>query len=427
MARNTDTARDEHDDTITDDHAVSLLEDGLREWATTRPTAGAALLALGSAVLVWQAGSLLAGVPLADVTPAGFAGVAAPILGVLVALFAVARPGYSTAAGLTGGTAVLYDFVGMLYTPTPIEHPQLVFSALLAAGVGAVLCIGWRSEGPSVRLGRFDSVFGYGRSLIVVGLVVLMLLNGAPAVTAQERVPQQQGELGGLVLDQGTLDAGFYSYQANCPQPEDPLITMPLDFDFTEPCLDVTVDSSERASGSFERTARQQLDSAKGRKVIIGDFLIFKNFYNPDTDKWDHVELSATRAIADTGDGEDPRAVSVFISEYRAENNEARLNLVDVPLIEDPGLKVDNVDYWTCTPHNESGQGTINDIRFKVDSNPTLTDGEDATLLAHQLGSTKTTLTNFKLKVRYGKRERPVADAHPTDPPSNCLNGTLKD
>jgi len=378
-------------------------------------------------VLTWQARTLLAGVPLSRVTPAGIAGAAAPTIGLLVALVAVARPAHSSVAGAVGGSVALLDVVGMLYAPTPVEHPKLVFSALLVAGVGAVLCVGWRAGGPTVRFGRLDSVLGYGRSLLVVGMVVLLILNGAPAVTAQERVPQQQGELGGLVLDQGTLDAGFYSYQANCPQPEDPLITMPIDFDFTEPCLDVNVDSSERKAGSFDRVARQQLDSAKGRKVIINDFLIFKNFYNRDKDTFEHVELSATQAIADTEDGEDPRAVSVYISEYRAENNEARLNLVDIPLIEDPGLKVDNVDDWTCTPQNESGQGTINDIRFKVDSNPTLTNGKDATLLGHQLGSTKTTLTNFKLKVRPGKRDRPVADAEPTEPPSNCLEGNLKD
>ena len=427
MVRNDDTTSDEHDGTTTDGRVDATVRDAVSEWTATRPAAGAALLALGGSVLAWRATSLVAGVPASRVTVVGIAGVTAPLLCLLAALFAVGRPTYATAAGLTGGTIALADVVGMLYAPTPIEFPNLVFSALLAAGVGAVLCVGWRADGPTVEVGWFAPAVGHGRSLLVVGLAILLALNGAPAVTAQEKVPQQQGALGGLVLDQGTLDTGFYSYQANCPQPEDPLITMPIDFDFTEPCLDVTVDSSERAAGSFDRVARQQLDSAKGRKVLIDDFLIFKNFYNRDKDVYEHVELSATRAIAETDDGKDPRAVSVYISEYRAESAEARLNLVDIPLIEDPGIKVDNVDYWTCTPQNESGFGTINDIRLKVDSNPTLTDGEDATLLAHQLGSTQTTLTNFKLKVRPGKRDRPVADADPTTPPSNCLEGSIKD
>jgi len=423
MARNDDT-------TPTDDGGIETADDtavraAVGDWMTTRPAAGAALLALGSAVLTWQAGSLVAGVPMSRVTLAGMAGVAAPVLGVLAALFALGRPAYSTGAGLVGGGIVLLDVVGMLYAPSPIEHPELVFSALLAAGIGAVLCVGWRAGGPTVTFGRLDPVVRHGRSLLVVALVGLLILNGAPAVTAQERVPQQQGELGGLVLNQGTLAGGYYSYQANCPKPEDSLLALPLGSE--EPCLDVTVDSSEQPAGSFDRVARQQLDSAKGRNVIIDDFLIFKNFYNPERDVFEHVELSATQAIAETEDGEDPRAVSVYISEYRAENNEARLNLVDIPLIEDPGIQVDNVDYWTCTPQNESGQGTINDIRFGVDSNPTLTNGEDATLLAHQLGSTKTTLTDFQLSVRPGKRDRPVADADPTDPPSNCLEGTITD
>ncbi|WP_136716660.1 hypothetical protein [Halorientalis salina] len=423
MARNDDTTPTGHDGTDTDERAGRPVRSRFSEWIATRPAAGAALLALGSSVLAWQAVSLLASVPGGTVTLAGVAGVAAPVFAVVVALFALGRPDYSTVAGLVGGSIVLLDVVGMMYAPTPIEYPQLVVSALLVAGIGGVLCVGWRAGGPTVEFGRIDDVFSHGRSLLVVGLVVLLALNGAPAVTAQEKVPQQQGALGGLVLDQGTLAAGFYSYQASCPKPKDPLITLGED----EPCLDATVDSSERASGSIDRVARQQLDSALGKKVLIDDFLIFKNFYNPDQDKFEHVELSATQAIAETDDGEDPRAVSVYISEYRAENNEARLNLVDIPLIEDPGIKVDNVNYWTCTPQNESGQGSINDIRFGIDSDPTLTGGKDATLLAHQLGSTQTTLTNFKLKVRPGKRDRPVADADPTDPPSNCLEGTITD
>ncbi|MFB6178561.1 MAG: hypothetical protein ABEI77_02415 [Halorientalis sp.] len=419
MAPDRDTPDDRDQ---SDDHTA--VRSGFGEWTATRPAAGAMLLALGSSVLAWQASGLVAGVPFSRITLVGLVGVLAPLFGVLAGLFAVGQPEYSTESGLVGGTIALADVVGMLYAPTPIDHPNLVFSALLVAGVGAICCVGWRAGGPNVTFGRFDAAFSYGRSLLVVGMVVLLVLNGAPAVTATERVPHQQGALGGLVLDQGTLDTGYYSYQANCPKPEDPLVTLPL-FSGGEPCLHINVDSSKRQAGSFNRTARQQLDNAKGRKVVINDFLIFKNFYNRDKDSFEHVQLSATTAISEGG-GEGHRAVSVYISEYRAENAEARLNLVDIPLIEDPGIKVDNVDYWTCTPQNESGQGSINDIRFKVDSNPTLTDGKDVTLLAHQLGSTKTTLTNFKLKVKPGKRQRPPADADPTTAPSNCLDGNLK-
>jgi hypothetical protein len=369
-------------------------------------------------VLAWEAYTLIASASGATVTAAGFAGVLAPLFAGIVGLLVLSRPDHADILGLVGVGLVVADVVGMLVAPAPVSHPHLVFTALLLAGVGGVLCLSWRPETPSVTVGRFQPAFRASRGLVVVALVVLLAVTAAGAASG-DKVPAQEGKdtLGGLVLDQGTLEAAYISYQANCPKPKDPLIDLGPD----EPCLDITVDSTTMGPGSFNRTARLQLDSARDGKVEINDFIIFKNFYDSEEDSYEYVELSASYAVAETPSKHQPYAVEAYFSEYRAEAAKARLDLVDIPLIEDPGIKVDKVDYWTCTPQNESGFGTINDIRLGIDSDPRLTGGSDGTILAHQLESTKTTLTNFKVETGEGRRERPEADLEPTTPPGNCL------
>jgi hypothetical protein len=214
---------------------------------------------------------------------------------------------------------------------------------------------------------------------------------------------------------QDTLDAGQYNYQAHCPQPT----TIDL---LSEGCIEATLDSSKKAD--VNRFGRQRLDCWNNNEVVINGFTIYKNFPVRGTDKIESLELSATTAYATGGEcgtfaGDEPEAVDVYASEFRARQLEARLDVVDFPGY-DPGIKVDNVAYWECSPQNASGLGSINDVRFGLDAFPALTNGRDVYLLSHQLGSTKTELTNFKLRVRASKIQDIDVTQDPSSAPANC-------
>ncbi|WP_246986549.1 hypothetical protein [Halorientalis marina] len=400
-----------HDD---DDTATQTPTGRLRSWLTARPARGAALLALGSLLLSWQA-LLFVRVPDTTITSAGYAGIFAPLLGVVLAGVTLLWPGRATAAGLTGVLIALGDVTSMLLAPTEVADPHALFLALLVAGVGGLLCAS--GTRPQVRIERVSTAVRVGSSvLVVVALAALLVTVTAPAASGDD-FPQQDGELGGFVLVQDTLDAGQYNYQAHCPKPT----TIDL---LDEGCIEATLDSSKK--DDVNRFGRQRLDCWNNNEVVIGGFQIYKNFPVRGTDKIESLELSATTAYATGGDcgtfdGDPPEAVDVYASEFRARQLEARLDVVDFPGY-DPGIKVDNVNYWECSPQNASGLGSVNDVRFGLDAFPALTNGRDVYLLAHQLGSTKTELTNFELRVRAEKIEDINVTQEPSEAPANCYS-----
>ena len=385
----------------------------LDRWTAGRPTLGATLLALGSAVLAWRVLAQLSSVPLGRITPVGFAGGTAPFVAVVIGLFALARPDRArTAAGLGFGL-VAFTFAGLLLSGVPFSHPELVFLGFVIGGVGAVICLAWDRDS-TARIER-GPVFRTGRAALVCGLVLALAFTAAPAVSG-DTFPEQSDEIDGFIVSQATLDAGMYSYQTDCDT--DPGFAIG-----GEDCLNITVDSTSQEH--IDRAARQQLDSTSVADVEINDFLIYENLY---TDlrggKNVYFELTASQAVA-SSETDNGRAIDVYISEFRSENLEARLDLIEFP--GTPGIKADTIAYWSCTPHNDSGFGTVNDIRLGLDTNPRLTNGRDVSLLAHQLGSSETVLTDFKLKIgaelggNSGVREPIPADAEPTTAPDNCL------
>ncbi|MFB6164546.1 MAG: hypothetical protein ABEJ31_05255 [Haloarculaceae archaeon] len=429
MARDRDDRRTANG---TDDDSGRSTRDALGRFIAGRPTWGALALALGSGAVAWRVGTALAA---ADgvVTPAGWAGLVAPLLGVGLALVALVRPSRATLAGLSGTAATLAAVTGMLVANVSVAHPKLLFTALLVAGVGGVFCVGWTREGPSVRVALPGGVARSGRQLLVVGLAVLLVVSATPAASG-ETFPQQMDALGGFVVAQSTLDAGWYSFQPDCPDQGTNLLNP-----FAEKCLDITVDSSNVSL--VNRAARQQLDNRHGADVVLSDFLIYKNFWVTRDDVNDvpgnpqpqfvNFELKADSAVAtswgpqpgslatNTNRDEQPRAIDIYMSEMRTEALTARVDLVNITGY--PGFPLDNIQTWTCNPQDAAGFGSINDRRLGLDANPRLTDGRDAALLAHELGSTKTTLTNFELTVAMGKHQDVPGDAPPTAPQDDCL------
>jgi hypothetical protein len=394
------------------DGSTAQVRDRLGSWLATRPVRGAALLALGSLLLAWEAFRFVR-VPGTTVTTAGTVGVLAPLAGVLLAAVATLRPNRATVAGLAGVLLALGEVTSMLLAPTQVGDPRVLFLALLAAGVGGLCCATGRSR---VRIAGLSSAIRVTSSVLVVVVLAALLVTVATPASG-DNFPQQDGELGGFVLVQDTLDAGQYNYQAHCPQPT----TIDL---LDEGCIGATLDSSKKSD--VNRFGRQRLDCWNDNEVVINGFTIYKNFPVRGTDKVESLELSATTAYATGGrcgsfSGDEPEAVDVYISEYRAKNLEARLDVVNFPGY-DPGVKVDNVNYWECTPQNASGLGSINDVRFGLDAFPALTNGQDVYLLAHQLGSTKTELTNFKLRVRADKIEDISVTEEPSQSPANCYS-----
>ncbi len=385
-------------------------------WTATRPTLGAALLTLGSAVLAWRVLVQLSSVPLGRITPVGFAGATAPFVAVVLGLFVLARP---EKARTTGGVAfglVGFTFAGLLLSGVPLAHPELVFTGFVIGGVGAVICLAWDHH-RTVRIER-GPVFRAGRAALVCGLVVALAFTAAPAVSG-DTFPEQSDTIDGFVVSQSSLDSGLYSYQTDCD-------TNPGFAIGGEDCLDITVDSTSQES--IDRVARQQLDSTSVADVELNEFLIYENLFT-DLRGGRNVffELTASQAVA-SSETDNGRAIDVYVSEFRSEKLTARLDLIEFP--GTPGIPADNIAYWTCTPQNDSGFGTINDIRLGLDTNPRLTEGRDVSLLAHQLGSSETVLTDFKLKIgaelgnKSGIREPIPTDGGPTEaqtPPSNCL------
>ena len=385
------------------------IRDRFAAWLAGRPARGAALLALGGLLLSWQA-YLFVQVPNATVTTAGHAGVLAPLAGVVLATVAMLWPERGTVAGLAGVLVALGVVTNMLLAPTQVADPRVLFLALLAAGVGGLLCTSGRSR---VRIAGLTSAVRVTSSVLVVVVLATLLVTVAAPSASGDDFPQQDDELGGFVLVQDTLDAGQYNYQAHCPQPT----TIDL---LSEGCIEATLDSSKKAD--VNRFGRQRLDCWNDNEVVINGFTIYKNFPIGDTGEFESLELSATTAYATGGEcgtfaGDEPEAVDVYASEFHARQLEARLDVVNFPGY-DPGIKVDNVAYWECSPQNASGLGSINDVRFGLDAFPALTNGRDVYLLAHQLGSTKTELTNFKLRVR--KEKIPDIDETAHSPPANC-------
>ncbi|WP_336000942.1 hypothetical protein [Halorientalis halophila] len=385
-------------------------------WATGRPTLGAGLLAIGSAVLAWRALTLLWLVPTGRLTVFGFAGGVAPLASVVLGLFVLGRPEKARLAGGVGLGLVGFTFTGLLLSGLPFAYPKLAFTGFLMGGVGAVLCLAWHGE-PTVRVER-GPLFRVGRAGLACGLVLVLAFTAAPAVSG-DTFPAQMETQGGFVVHQAGLDAGTYSYQTDCDT--DPGFAIG-----GEDCLDITVDSKNQ--GNIDRAARQQLDSTSVADVEIDQFLIYENFYTELRGGRNlYFELTASQAVASSRtDGN--RAIDVYVSEFRSEDLTARLDLIEFP--GTPGIPADHIRYWTCTPHNDSGFGTINDIRLGLDTNPRLTDGRDVSLLAHQLGSSETVLTDFKLKIGAeingddGVHEPIPADGGPTESqnePGNCL------
>ncbi|MFB6084065.1 MAG: hypothetical protein ABEJ94_07460 [Halorientalis sp.] len=404
---------DERDETA-DDSAAGPV--GLRarfdRWVATRPTLGAALLALGSLVLAWRVLAQLSGVPLGRLTPVGFAGATAPFVATVIGSFVLARPEKARTAGGVGFGLVGFTFGGLLLSGVPLAHPELVFTGFVIAGIGAVICLAWHDT--AVRIER-GPVFRVGRAALVCCLVVALAFTAAPAVTG-DTFPAQSDAIDGFVVSQSSLSAGTYSYQTDCD-------TNPGFALGGEDCLNITVDSTSQER--IERAARQQLDSTSVAKVEITDFLIYENLYTELRGGRNvYFELTAAQAVA-SSETDSGRAIDVYISEFRSEALTARLDLIKFP--GTPGIPADHIAYWTCTPHDDSGFGTINDIRLGLDTNPRLTGGRDVSLLAHQLGSSETVLTDFKLKIgaelgnKSGIREPIPADAEPTTAPDNCL------
>ncbi|RXK46295.1 hypothetical protein [Halorientalis pallida] len=414
MARD-DTTDDEG--AATDGDPSAGRSDGLRarfdRWVATRPTLGATLLTLGSAVLGWRVLAQLSAVPLGRITPVGVAGATAPFVAVVLGLFVLARPEKTRNAGGVGFGLVGFTFAGLLLSGVPFAHPELAFTGFVIGGIGAVICLAWDHDS-TVRIER-GPVFRAGRAALVCGLVLALAFTAAPAVSG-DTFPAQSDTLDGFVVSQSSLDSGMYSYQTDCDT--DPGFAIG-----GEDCIDITVDSTSQEN--IDRAARQQLDSTSVADVDINDFLIYENLF---TDlrggKNVYFELTASQAVA-SSETDDGRAIDVYISEFRSEKLTARLDLIEFP--GTPGIPADNIAYWSCTPQNDSGFGTINDIRLGLDTNPRLTDGRDVSLLAHQLGSSETVLTDFKLEIgaelgnNTGVREPIPADDGPTTPPSNCL------
>jgi hypothetical protein len=413
MARDTTT----DDGAATDGDPPSGLPGRLRArfdaWATTRPTLGATLLLLGSAVLAWRVLTQLSAVPFDRVTPVGFAGALAPLVGVVLGLFVLARPDDSRIAGGVGFGLLGFTFGGLLLSGLPFAHPELAFVGFLTGGIGAVGCLAWDADSP-VRI-EHGPLFRTGRAALVCGLVLALAFTAAPAVSG-DTFPEQSDEIDGFVVSQSTLDAGTYSYQTDCDA--DPAFGLG-----GEDCLDITVDSTSQ--DEINRAARQQLDSTSVADVELSDFLIYENLYT-DLRGGRNVffELTASQAVA-SSETEGNRAIDVYVSEFRSESLTARLDLIKFP--GTPGIPADNIAYWTCTPHTDEGFGTVNDIRLGLDTNPRLTGGRDVSLLAHQLGSSETVLTDFKLKIgaelagKSGVREPIPADEEPTTAPDDCL------
>jgi len=380
-------------------------------WAATRPALGAALLALGSAVLAWRVFTLLSIVPAGRVTPAGIAGMGAPLAGVVVALLALGRPARSTGAGLAGIGLAVYATSGLFVSPLPVGHPELIVTGLAVAGLGGLLCAAWRPDRARIRRGP---VVRAGRSLLVGGLVLVLAFNAAPAV-AGDTFPAQMETQGGFVVAQSELSAGQFDYQANCPAPAFGI--------GGEGCVNVTVDSTNRAR--IDQSARAQLDSSNAADVYISEFLIYENFYFEREDENLYFEMSADEAVAATEagpfgkSGADERAIDAYFSEFRSERLVARLDLIDFPGTPE-GIPADNIVRWTCTPHNESGFGSINDIRLGLDVSARATGGQSVSLLAHQLGSSETVLTDFELTVGTGKRDPLPATREPKTAPESC-------
>lgn len=296
------------------------------------------------------------------------------------AAVAVARPRHAARAGLAGAAAGPLVTLLVATGPTVPVRSATLLACLLATVLGGGLCAVGRPR--RVTLGPVGSLSRAGRVGLVGGLVLVLVVGGLP-VAASDRFPAQADAYGGFVVHQDTLEAGYYDYAPDCG-------TVGAE------CENITVDSSTRSS---VRVARQRLDTREGNDVVLTNFLIYKNFYYEPREEFLSFELQATRAVATSGDG--GRAIDVYISEFRSEQLEARLNF---PLTDlDP--QVDTIEYWTCTPYNDSGWGTINDDRLGLSTDPRLTDGEDVSLLAHQLGSSKTVLTDFRLTVERGRRQ----------------------
>jgi hypothetical protein len=412
-------ARDDttDDGAATDSDPSSGRPDGPRarldRWTATRPTLGATLLALGSTVLGWRVLAQLSTVPMGRITPVGFAGATAPFVGIVLGLFVLARPEKARLAGGAGFGLVGFTFAGLLLSGVPFAHPELVFTGFVIGGIGAVICLAWDRDS-TVRIER-GPVFRAGRAALVCGLVLALAFTAAPAVSG-DTFPAQSDTLDGFVVSQSSLDAGMYSYQTDCDT--DPGFAIG-----GEDCLDITVDSTSQET--IDRVARQQLDSTSVADVEINDFLIYENLFTDLRGGRNvYFELTASQAVA-SSETDNGRAIDVYVSEFRSEKLTARLDLIEFP--GTPGIPADNIAYWTCTPHNDSGFGTINDIRLGLDTNPRLTSGRDVSLLAHQLGSSETVLTDFKLKIgaelgnKSGVREPIPADDGPTTAPSNCL------
>jgi hypothetical protein len=213
MARE-DTTDD--DGAATDSDPSAGRSDGLRarfdRWAAARPTLGATLLGLGSAVLAWRVLAQLSAVPLGRITPVGFAGGIAPFVGVVLGLFVLARPEKARLAGGTGFGLIAFTFAGILLSGVPLAHPELAFTGFVIGGIGAVICLAW-DRTSTVRVER-GPVFRAGRAALVCGLVLALAFTAAPAVSG-DTFPAQSDTLDGFVVSQSSLDSGMYSYQTD--------------------------------------------------------------------------------------------------------------------------------------------------------------------------------------------------------------------
>lgn len=436
------------DTTQTTDGPFADRREAFQEWRMQRPFWGGLLLLLGGPIIVWfplraaDASHLLANDPLVAFGAAA---------GMLVTFFGVAtwlRPEYSTPLGLAGlvlSSLALFSMFGGLLIGT------------LFGSAGGLLAFAWQETDQEPA----DAARPDQRGKVTTGLVVvaaaLILFGAVPGisgmVSAAEFVPRegtedefpQQVDQGGAVLyvengpvkapeDDSSNDA-YKGFRADPYWHEPEALCGALTVcgegePFEERAVTMTsINGEEIPVARFGLGGDpDEVDSSNNGITDEGNWndeftvegegvTIYRSFENVDEDGQDELltlsadSLQARAQNVDGGglftDTEQRRAIDAYASEYRAD----RLRATVTPLLPEDFDAItvdDDIDYWSCTPGQDRGVGTVDPAReLSVigititggeSGNIELTAGQDLYMMAHQAGVSEARIENFRLE-----------------------------
>jgi hypothetical protein len=391
-----------NDETLTE--RATNLRTRLATLRSGRPLTGGLLLWAASALLVLVA-IRPATVQITDTSllaPIASAGAVVTFLGGLVAM---SRPQHSSAGGAVATVAVFVTVPAVVALGSVGGFAEMLAATALFGGAGGIVCVGWRQDDSASR----SPVLRHGGTAAVV--VALLIVVSSGAATAGQ-FPRQEEQYGGIVIKLDTLAADKFKSKPNC--------------EFLEDCANITVDTRTREQVP---AARLELTGITGTSVVISE-----NLQEPDG-TWVNIQIRGDE-ITQTGPPDEfgsKDGFDAYISEYYSDYAVADLttfgDLIDVPIDE-----IQN--RWLCDPAEDAtrngtgGFGTLDDARLGInpysgltgllDSGVSLREGEDVYQLAHQVGSTQTTIQEFELVVNDTRKEGFQIDKDEPNFPEEC-------